>query len=437
MTNTFNKDKNKMEEIITNPYMGFAPPAEWGPYEQPHSMVYANFTWAELEPEKGVYDFRHIERKYKLDYWKQKNVKLIFRVVLDYPTKSQHKDIPDWLYEEIDQEGTWYDHEWGKGFSPNYAHPKLIKYHEKLISKLAERYNHDPGIAFVQLGSMGHWGEWHTLQQDGIYIPFPEIPLVETYVNHYVDSFDNKIILMRRPHQIAIENGMGLYNDMFGRHKDTVEEFWSWVQNGYTFWLTGEEFPNMKNYWQTAPTGGEFAPPKSWEEHLSSENLPDVMEQLNLTHVSWLGPSTPASYPQNGELQSGIDQVLKKIGYHFRLADHSYPKSVNAGSEFQMRMTWENSGVAPFYFPWPLEVSLADEAGEIVYKQELKTDIRNWLPGKHPVNETIAVPASLTSGTYSICVSILDPENQEPGIQFEMEGKRKDGRYTIGEIKVK
>ena len=34
-----------------------------------------------------------------------------------------------------------------------------------------------------------------------------------------------------------------------------------------------------------------------------------------------------------------------------------------------MDMEWENSGVAPFYFDWPLEVSFANRNGKIVYKK--------------------------------------------------------------------
>ncbi|WP_445492483.1 hypothetical protein [Niallia sp. 03133] len=170
----------KVDDVVINPFMGCAPPAEGGPYSQPHSLVYANLTWEDLEPEKGFYDFEQIEEKFKFDYWKKKNKRLIVRVVLDYPGEAGHKDIPDWLYNEINQEGSWYEHEWGSGFSPNYINSKLIDYHEKLIEALADRYNKDPFISFIELGSIGHWGEWHTLQQDGIFIPFPLLPVAET-----------------------------------------------------------------------------------------------------------------------------------------------------------------------------------------------------------------------------------------------------------------
>ena len=395
---------------FVNPYMGFAPPADGGPFSQPHSLVFANITWSDFEPEKGVYDFESLEKKINLDYWESKNIRLILRVVLDYPGKKKHKDIPEWLYEEIDKEGIWYEHEWGSGFSPNYDNKRLIYFHEKMIKALANRYNQDPAIAFIELGSLGHWGEWHTLQQDGIYIPFPKLPVAETYVDHYTEYLDGKLLLMRRPHQIAIKNNIGLYNDMFGRYDHTIEEFLDWVDNGYEFWLTDERNPPMKAAWKTAPIGGEFAPTKNWGDYFSEESFKGTMEQLKLTHVSWLGPSSPAYYPVEGELNEHIHQFLGKIGYHFRLRQSIHPKEVESKKDFELTLEWENTGVAPFYFPWPLEISLADEKGDIVYSQISAVDIRKWLPGKSKMEEQVKLSSSkCLKGQYTLCVAILDP----------------------------
>jgi hypothetical protein len=421
-------------KAIQNPYMGFVPPADSSDYTQPHTLVYANFTWRDLEPEKGQYDFIGIEKKYKLNEWKQKNIKLIFRVVLDTPRDSKHMDIPDWLYEEINHDGTWYDHRWGKGFSPNYSNKKLIEYHNELLKALGERYNNDPEIAFIELGSIGHWAEWHTLQQDGIYISFPKLPVIEKYVNQYLTYFDNKILLMRRPHQIAKEHDLGLFNDMFGKKDDTVGEFWSWVTKGYTFWLTDEKMPAMRGFWKTAPSGGEFAPTDHWEDYFSILNFSETIRQLNLTHVSWLGPSSPADYPQNGEMQTRINQFLGSIGYHFRLIQETHPEKAKPDESVNLVMNWENRGVAPFYFQWPLELSLSDMDGNIVYQEQSKTDIRKWLPGEHQVNETLTIPSNLKAGEYYLCVAILDPITGEPGIALEMKGERQDGRYQLGKI---
>ena len=39
---------------------------------------------------------------------------------MDVPGEEKHMDIPEWLYDKIEGQGTWYDMEYGKGFSPNY-----------------------------------------------------------------------------------------------------------------------------------------------------------------------------------------------------------------------------------------------------------------------------------------------------------------------------
>lgn len=426
-----------LEGTATNPLMGLAPPAEGGPYAQPHSLVYANLTWKDLEPRKGVYDFQAIEEKFKFDYWKKNDKHLIFRVVLDYPGEPDHMDIPEWLYDELGQDGSWYDHEWGSGFSPNYSNPKLIQYHQKLIEALADKYNGDPFVQFIELGSIGHWGEWHTLQQDGIYIPFPKLPIAEMYVQHYIDGFTDKVLLLRRPHQIAADHNMGLYNDMFGRVDHTIEEFHSWVTNGYEFWLTDEKNPPMPESWRSAPIGGEFAPTQNWGDYFSQSKIDSTMEQLKITHVSWLGPSSPANYPPDGEYQTQLDRFLSKIGYHFRIAEATHHKTAKAGAKLSLEMKWVNSGVAPFYFDWPLEISLSDSEGEIVHKEKANADIREWLPGTHSVKEAITIPRALEKGIYEINIAILNPDGMLPAIQLEMEGGREDLRYTIGKINIK
>ena len=102
-----------------------------------------------------------------------------------------------------------------------------------------------------------------------------------------------------------------------------------------------------------------------------------------------------------------------------------------------MDMEWENSGVAPFYFDWPLEVSFANRNGKIIYKKMASADIREWLPGRHTIKESIPIPQDLKKDVYKINVAILDPELMKPAIHMEMKGERDDLRYTIGEIEIR
>ncbi|WP_232697980.1 hypothetical protein [Brevibacillus daliensis] len=67
---------------IHNPYMGLAP-ERYVPYTQEHTLVYANITWREIEPEKGEYQFDQIEEELHFDEWAEKGVTFIIRIIMD------------------------------------------------------------------------------------------------------------------------------------------------------------------------------------------------------------------------------------------------------------------------------------------------------------------------------------------------------------------
>ncbi|CAI8710065.1 Beta-galactosidase [Brevibacillus sp. IT-7CA2] len=426
------------QDVLQNPYMGLAPDSRTSNNEQEHTLVYANLTWRILEPTKGDYAFDEVEDAIRFEEWTEKDVKFILRIVMDLPDKKSDMEIPDWLYNEIGgdndhfDDGEWYRNDYGKGYSPNYSNPLIIKYHKELIDALGERYKDDPRIAFIQLGSVGHWGEWHTDTS----IPFPATEITDQYVQPYLDNFPDSMLLMRRPHPVAKEYKLGLFNDMFGNKEDT-NSYLSWIQKGYVSWLTKEKMPAMPDFWKYAPSGGEFSPSNSLTSYFTRSSINQVISQAKASHISWLGPNTPARFEKDGEQQEYLDRFLNTIGYRFSITKETHAKAVEPGDSLAVTMDWQNRGVAPFYFPWILELSLADEDGEIVAKTNTDENIRKWLPGKKTVKQSLEIPDDLPEGTYTLCVAILDPHTEKPGIQFAMEGKRSDGRYTLGAVQVR
>ncbi|MBL0387447.1 DUF4832 domain-containing protein [Tumebacillus sp. ITR2] len=423
------------QSVLNNPYMGLAPSADHGPYEQPIRLVYGVVTWAELEPSKNHYNFEAMEKRLHFDEWQSRGVQVILRLVLDYSSSDQHKDIPDWLYNEIQGDGIWYDEDIGKGFSPNYSNPTLIENHRLLLKKLGERYDHDPRIAFLALGSIGHWGEWHTFQDDHLVIPFPKLAVSDLYVHHYLDAFPDKKLLMRRPHPVVSQYGMGLYNDMFGVARSTYD-FKDWYEKGYTSSLAGTDIPPMPDFWKYGPSGGEFGNADTVLEQLKSDHMEAVLQQTRDTHVSWMGATTIAEQKFPAEEQANLDEFLKTMGYRFTIPDATYPEKIRQGGLLSLHMTIANHGVAPFYDPWPFELSLVDASGRVATQLNTQQDIRSWLPGEHSLQEFLPVPQNLPAGTYSLCVALLDPETKQPGIDFAMEGRRTDGRYELGKLEI-
>jgi hypothetical protein len=422
--------------LLNNPYMGMAPSALYGPYDRPHRLAYMLVTWRELEPERGKLAFEELEQRFHFQAWQERGVKLILRFVMDYSEDERvHKDIPDWLYEELNGDGIWYDAEVGKGFSPNYENPLLLERHQELMQRLGERYNGDPRIAFIALGSLGHWGEWHTYQGDDLYIPFPKLATSDQYVQHYLEAFPDKQLLMRRPHPIAREEGLGLFNDMFGSERAT-DDFVSWFGEGYESQLAGEFIPEMADFWQTAPSGGEFTNAGRLRMYFTEEGLSSIIEQARQSHTSWLGPSTPIDTTLDALEESRLEQFLKSLGYRYTIETAVLPVESEAGQSVPVNLTIRNEGIAPFYYEWPIELSLADAEGRIVSTFNTKEDLRRWLPGTTEAEQWLPIPPDLPAGTYSVSVAIVDPETEKPGVEFANEWRRSDGRYAVGKINI-
>lgn len=432
----------KFDGVLMNPFTGWVPWAKDTGYSQPHTMVYARLVWAELEPNaRGEYDWEGFEERSNFKHWENMGVRINIRFYLDQPLGESHMDIPQWLYDAMgENKGYFYDCCVGKGFSPNYSDEVLLAEHERVIAALAERYNNDPRVAFIQLGSLGHWGEWHCWpyleEESGPSGVFPEMAISDRIVSHYIKYFSRDKLTMRRPMQIAKDNGLGLFNDMFGEVPSTEAEGWGWlwwINNGYLDELNQPQ-PAMPDFWKKNVSGGEFANGNA-ALYLTDDTIADTIRLARTSHSSWMGPCCPAGLEYNGEYQKYIDEVLINMGYRFVIEKAECDKEVTAGAELTVSMKWANEGVAPFYFNWPVALGLADKDGVVTYSNA-DADIREWLPGDYSMDAKVTVPADLAAGEYTLVVAILDPATNKPGIKFAIEGLREDGWYGLGEVSV-
>ena len=127
-------------------------------------------------------------------------------------------DIPDWLYAQTG-DGSWYSTDYGKGYSPDYNNATFRAAHRRVLAALGEHFGTDGFVTYVELGSLGHWGEWHIKTGEGL-VPMPGEAIRDEYVADYEAAFPTAKLLMRRPFNITAAHGLGVYNDMTGHGKD-------------------------------------------------------------------------------------------------------------------------------------------------------------------------------------------------------------------------
>jgi hypothetical protein len=414
-----------IDEPLNNPLSGFAPCADYEEIVGDNQLVYVDVTWRELEPVRGNYDFSAIEQENHLNEWRSKGKHVVFRFLCDVPGEAEHMDIPDWLYEATGKDGDWYDTDYGKGYSPNYSNPLMIELHGKAIEALGARFGSDEFFSFVQLGSLGHWGEWHTKHESGI-DPLPSEDVRRQYIEPYITSFPNAMFLMRRPFRDAEERGFGLYNDMTGDPESTGE-WLQWIQSGGVYNETGEPdaLVRMVNAWKTAPIGGEFTSSLTMEEMLQG-NLERTVNMIKKSHMTFIGPKSPVLPEEKRLYREGIDSVLSALGSRLRVSRAELVQPLLTDGDLTVRLDWVNDGSAPFYRDWQTVLCLMDSAGREVLRQQVDVKLSDIINGTPVKTETVISVGDLAEGEYTIMLAILSPDTGYPSYRFAMEGNRPD-----------
>lgn len=419
------KQYKESQAAFGNPLMGYAPSAWYNEVSEDISLLYMDITWAELEPEEGVYNWASIDEENQISRWRKEGKHLVFRFVCDIPGEEAHMDIPEWLYEKSGKAGKWYDGEYGKGFAPDYNNPTIISCHEQAVKALGEHFGQDGLISYVELGSLGHWGEWHVNYSEGIQ-RIPREAVRDKYILPWTEAFPDARILMRRPFASAEKYGFGLYNDMTGQPEAT-QSWFDWINNGGEYDQTGEKnvIVPMKNFWKTAPSGGEFTSSLSMEEMLDT-NLSGTVEMIREAHTTFLGPKIP-----DENYVDGYKEVLKNMGYRLWI---SMAELKNTAKGSRLKLIWENSGVAPMYKEWPVYVYIEDESGKLVEKSMISIKISSLLPGEKATTltalETERLNSFLEKG-YRLSVGIEDPMTELPCVRFAMEALYQEGKNYL------
>ena len=421
-------------EPLEEPGVGFAPWANSDEAEGMNtSLVYVELKWADWEPERGVYDTEYVNEEFRLEEYRAQNRQVVFRFVCDEPTEEEHMDIPQWLYDEINGDGDWYSTSYGKGFSPNYANETIIEAHKNAITALGAQYGKDNFFYYVQLGSLGHWGEYHVNRAEGV-TPLPLYDVRIRYVEPYLSAFPNAHIMMRYPLLEANKYGFGLYNDMTGDYEETV--YWmEQMKGGGTWEQTGApEQAEMTEAWETHPIGGEFASSHS-DRYFVLDNLKETLDLLSQSHQSFIGPKTIIGESET-DYSASEAKILTTIGYRYRVSQ----ASIDMTSEDQIGLSIEmtNDGNAPIYDYYEVQCAIKDEDGREIWADSMEDiDLRNLLPQEVQTQRYAVSRDTFDDDVhYYLTVSVVDGKGN-PYIPLAMQDVFQDKEYIIADFDIR
>ena len=418
----------KTKETLSNPMMGFVAVADNVELAKTTNLVYLPVVWSQFEPEEGYYDFQSLRDTYHLDLWKSQGKQVVLRFICDIPDEEGIMDIPQWLYDKTG-DGTHYDITYGKGYSPDYSNQTFIEYHKKAISALGKEFQNEEFVCFIQLGSLGHWGEWHVKSGEGI-VPLPPEEICREYVQHYVDAFPNICLLMRRPFSFVAENNIGLYNDMTGDVAAT-REWLDWQKNGGEYNNGGNvlTYTPIEKIWNVAPVGGEFTS-GILPEKLYRENLRETEQLLKDSHMTFIGPKIP-NLEEQKEYEAGIESIQSLLGYQYGVT-HSKVRLDTFFDRMSVEITMKNYGVAPMYYDWPVCIYVIDEDGKIVIRKELEINLSELgMEESYTAETKFKCAKNMWSSLPTVAVVIENPYTGLPAVQLQMDGEHWGNIYYL------
>lgn len=421
------KTFDSVEEVFYNPLMGFAPKAESLNSVGENTLVYVDITWREWEPEKGEYNIDFVKEQNNWEHWKQEEKNVVLRFLCDKPEDYEHMDIPDWLYEQT-SDGVFYDTSYGKGYAPEYSNEVFIEAHRNAICALGKALGQDSFVAYVELGSLGHWGEWHMNYSQGT-TRMPQEAVRNEYVKPYVEAFPNAKILARRPFPETAKMKMGVFNDMTGAPEDTKEWLdWLAVGGEYEQPEIEENLTAQPAVWEYAPVGGEFTSSLEWSKMLDTE-LSRTIELLKASHTTFIGPKCPVK-EEVVTYSQGVSEVLKTLGYRYgvRTMELEYRRWSDIG---KITLEVENCGVAPIYFPWKMYLYVYDSFGSQMQKIQIPIELTELYGGN---SEEIVIKGVLIEEGYIYMVGIENPITGLPAVELNMKCESEGNKYLLFEF---
>lgn len=417
------------------------------------NAVYFRVGWAHLEPEEGRFNWEYTDRIAKHWIAKGKQVSYCWLV---FSTVGSMAATPQWL-QRSGAHGWYFPTTNGKALPqwvPNWDDPVFLEKFGNFLAAAAARYDGKPWLQFIEIGSLGTWGEGHT--GVGYGVPTPPIPPItpaaqKQHLDLWRRNFPRSTILVNHAYEQvswasspagATAKGPVEYAESLGYGLTD----WSIMVQACCPYTSGDL---AESIWPHHPIGLEdehygfaYLVTKSWGD---GSAYYDAMERYHASFLRmnwWPGEflnGNNRDLPGNYDL---VAQMNRRVGYRLQIVRASWSARAKSGSSATVDLLLRNAGVAPCFGGGHAAVSLVDSTGEIKTETvDDEFDVAALAVGPSveqapPVTRSISlhIPSNLDAGTYSVCASIRN--SRGPYCLPITEWCDGGGRYRLGSISI-
>lgn len=417
-----------------NPLKGFVPYLRSG-LTFPHSLEWDYTSLATVMT--GPTNFNWAPFDAKLEAAAARGHQFIARFYLEWPGKPT--GVPQFLLDAGVPLRAWTNtntqpHPPAVDHTPDYEDARLRAALTNFIHALGARYDGDPRLGFIGLGLLGTWGEWHNHPNTHW---FASKTVQREVMDAYAAAFKRTRLVARYPagpdHARYAENAAR----PFGYHDDSFA--WATVDTGRKqddwFFQSLLRRASATEKWRTQPIGGEVRP-EVWDclfrEPTCAPKGQDFEASLTATHASWLCYEGAFRPRLTGADRERAVRAAQRLGYEFHI---SHASLVAAAGHWDIKLAVTNTGVAPFYYDWPVELGALNAAGQLAATWPTGWKLTGILPGESAREWTHRVPRSaLPAGEHRLLLRVPNALLKGSPVRFAntAQDRDRDGWLSLG-----
>ena len=450
---------------LPNPHKGFTVPTEgtwvfvpefeYGPYGSLNNKAWDLITygsgyqkWNKLNPAKDVYDWTELDRL--LDALAEHNMGYALRVLPYSPSFVKGNDTPeeeyDWTPKFVYEMGAkkitatvqWNGY---RATVPVWDDPIYLQAAKDFGTALAQKYDGDPRIEYIDIRSFGEWGEWHASHLNGSEMPSEAVQI--EMLDHYASVFKKTLLVlpssgMGNVYTHALDLGITKRDDGFisipGRPDSLVRAY---EANLPTIAENQAGYATLLNNNDIIPGGYLKWTPQRWV---------DAITTAHLTYYV-LDQDSDEGYKFYKENKALADSMSKVIGYNFTVTK---AELVSAETSV-LNITVKNTGVAPCFFDLYMVAEFVDSTGVALaqFGKIVKIPKKTFKDGmSQDFSFTGNLPAAVANASHPaasatqpkvhVALSLYESEEafkngKNPTVRFDNDGLLQNGKLMLRE----
>ena len=396
--------------------------------------LYLRLAWSYLEPEEGIFNWQVIDTI--IDKYVPLGYGISFRITSKETGKfpgSVNQEVagvqyatPFWVV-KAGAGGSVAERNGTKSWVPDWDDPVYLKKLDAFHKAFAERYDGKPWLRYVDIGSIGEWGEGHTSFSTKVPPSVEEVKAnMDIFLKHYKKSqlvcTDDLIYYGKNEEDVksilsyALGNGISLRDDspLVDWYVQNYPDTWS-VSHPWFYdplYLSSPVVFELQHYGTVKKDGNWLGPDGSDTIPRFRKSGARIMRRaIETMHATYIG------YHGYAEEWLADNPVLTKelanlCGYWYFPVTITYPKKLLTGLN-TIEMEWINKGVAPAYNSFAIIFRFTSATDGQVFDVVVEdSGNRNWLPGKiQKERYDIELPSALKKGEYFMKFILMEINN--------------------------